>query len=132
MGWKHVGVIDYIATNGIHFNLVGELGVYQGWPGFFALNAVLTSASGLHTALSYAPWVLLLNDLLWLGPVILIARAFTSDQRLIWTTAWLFELGNWVGQDYFSPQAFAFFLYLTVIAVCLRWLWHPRIGPPPP
>jgi hypothetical protein len=129
--WKHIGVVDYIANNGIHFNLLGELGVYQGWPGFFALNAFLTLASGLHTALGYAPWVLVINDLLWLGPIILIARTFTSDQRLIWTTAWLFELANWVGQDYFSPQAFAFFLYLTVIAVCLRWLWHPRIGPPP-
>ena len=129
--WKHIGVVAYIADNGIHFNLLGELGVYQGWPGFFALNAFLTVASGLHTALGYAPWVLPLNNLLWLGPIILIARTFTSDQRLIWTAAWLFELGNWVGQDYFSPQAFAFFLYLTVIAVCLRWLWHPRIGPPP-
>lgn len=129
--WKHIGVVDFIANNGIHFNLGGELGVYQGWPGFFALNAFLTSASGLKTALSYAPWVLPLNDLLWLGPVILIARAFTADRRAFWTTAMLFELGNWVGQDYFSPQAFAFFLYLTVIAVCLRWLWHPRIGPPP-
>ena len=129
--WKHIGVVDYIANNGIHFNLLGALGVYQGWPGFFALNAFLTLASGLHTALGYAPWVLVLNDLLWLGPVILIARTFTSDQRLIWTAAWLFEVANWVGQDYFSPQAFTFFLYLTVIAVCLRWLWHPRIGPPP-
>ena len=129
--WKHIGVIDFIATNGIHFNLGGELGVYQGWPGFFALNAALTSASGLHSALGYASWVLPLNDVLWLGPVILIARAFTSDWRLVWTAAWLFEIGNWIGQDYFSPQAFAYFLYLTVIAVCLRWLWHPRIGPPP-
>jgi hypothetical protein len=129
--WKHVGVIDYIANHGIHFNLEDVLGVYQGWPGFFALNSFLTSASGLHTALGYAPWVLPINDLLWLGPVILIARTFSADKRLIWTAAWLFELGNWVGQDYFSPQAFAFFLYLAVIAVCLRWLWHPRIGPPP-
>jgi GT2 family glycosyltransferase len=129
--WKHIGVIDYIATNGIHFNLGGALGVYQGWPGFFALNAFLTSASGLHTALGYASWVLPLNDLLWLGPVILIARAFTSDWRIVWTAAWIFEIGNWIGQDYFSPQAFTYFLYLTVIAVCLRWLWHPRIGPPP-
>jgi glycosyltransferase involved in cell wall biosynthesis len=129
--WKHVGVIDFISDNGIQFNLGGVLGVYQGWPGFFALNAVLTSASGLHSALGYASWVLPLNDLLWLGPVILIARTFTCDQRLVWTAAWLFELGNWVGQDYFSPQAFAYFLYLTVIAVCLRWLWDPRIGPPP-
>jgi len=129
--WKHVGVIDFIATNGIHFNLGGVLGAYQGWPGFFALNAFLTSASGLHTALGYASWVLPLNDLLWLGPVILIARAFTSDWRIVWTAAWIFEIGNWIGQDYFSPQAFTYFLYLTVIAVCLRWLWHPRIGPPP-
>ncbi|HEY6311551.1 MAG TPA: hypothetical protein VIY52_12220, partial [Streptosporangiaceae bacterium] len=129
--WKHIGVIDYIATNGIHFNLGGVLGVYQGWPGFFALNAFLTSASGLHTAMGYVSWVLPLNDLLWLGPVILIARAFTSDWRLVWTAAWIFEIGNWIGQDYFSPQAFSYFLYLTVIAVCLRWLWHPRIGPPP-
>ena len=129
--WKHVGVIDYITHNGIHFNLGDVLGVYQGWPGFFALNSFLTSASGLRSALGYAPWVLPLNDLLWLGPVILIARAFSADKRLIWTAAWLFALGNWVGQDYFSPQALAFFLYLTVIAVCLRWLWDPRIGPPP-
>ena len=129
--WKHVGVIDYITHNGIHFNLGDILGVYQGWPGFFALNSFLTSASGLRSALGYAPWVLPLNDLLWLGPVILIARAFSADKRLIWTAAWLFALGNWVGQDYFSPQALSFFLYLTVIAVCLRWLWDPRIGPPP-
>jgi hypothetical protein len=129
--WKHVGVVDYIARHGIDFRLGGVLGIYQDWPGFFALNAFLTTGSGLRTALGYAPWVLPLNDLLWLAPVMLIARAFTADRRLIWTAAWLFELGNWVGQDYFSPQAFAFFLYLTVIAVCLRWLWHPRIGPPP-
>jgi glycosyltransferase involved in cell wall biosynthesis len=127
--WKHVGVVSYIARNGIDFHLGGVLGVYQGWPGFFALNAFLTSVSGLGTALRYAPWVLPVNDLLWLGPVVLIARAFTSDQRLIWLAAWLFELGNWVGQDYFSPQAFAYFLYLTVLAVCLRWLAHPRLDP---
>jgi hypothetical protein len=124
--WKHVGVIDYIAHHGIFFNLGGVLGVYQGWPGFFALNSFLTTAAGQGSALSYASWALPVNDLLWLGPVILIARAFTSDRRFIWTAAWLFELSNWVGQDYFSPQAFAFFLYLTVIAICLRWLWDPR------
>ena len=124
--WKHVGVTDYIAHHGVNFHLGGVLGAYQGWPGFFALNAFLSQASGLHSALGYAPWALVANDLLWLGPVILIARAFTANPRMIWTAAWLFELGNWVGQDYFSPQAFAFFLYLTVIAVCLRWMWRPR------
>jgi len=123
--WKHVGVVDFISHHGVDFSLGGVLGVYQGWPGFFALNSFLSSASGLHSALAYASWAVAVNHLLWLGPFILIARAFTSDQRLIWTGACLFEVGNWVGQDYFSPQAFAYFLYLTVIAVCLRWLRHP-------
>ncbi len=127
--WKHVGVVDYIIHHGIDFNLGGVLGVYQGWPGFFALNAFLTSGGGLQSALSYAPWALVVNDLLWLGPVLLIARAFTADWRMIWITAWVFELGNWVGQDYFSPQAFAFFLFLTVIAICLRWLGDDRPRP---
>lgn len=123
--WKHVGVIDYIIHNGVNFNLGGILGPYQGWPGFFALNSTLTSASGLGSALRYAQWVLPFNDLLWVGPVILIARAFTSDRRLIWTAAWLFTVSNWIGQDYFSPQALAYFLYLTVIAICIRWFWVP-------
>jgi len=129
--WKHVGVIDFITRHGVDFHLGGVLGAYQGWPGFFALNSFLTTASGQGSALSYAGWALPVNDLLWLGPVILIARAFTADQRLVWTAAWLFELGNWVGQDYFSPQAFAYFLYLTVIAICLRWLRAPRASPRP-
>jgi hypothetical protein len=127
--WKHVGVTDYIAHHGVDFHLGGVLGAYQGWPGFFALNAFLTSGAGFQSALSYASWALVAADLLWLGPVILIARAFTSDRRLVWTAALLFELGNWVGQDYFSPQALAFFLYLAVIAVSLRWLASPRCLP---
>ena len=39
---------------------------------------------------------------------------------------WIFYLCNWIGQDYFSPQAFAYFLYLVVIALCLRWFMKPR------
>ena len=124
--WKHIGVVDYIMHHGVDFKLNDVLGVYQDWPGFFALSSFLTSGAGQASALSWASWALPVNNLLWLGPVILIARAFTADQRLVWTAAWLFELCNWVGQDYFSPQAFTFFLYLTVIAVCLRWLWDPR------
>lgn len=121
--WKHVGVIDFIMHHGVVFNLGGIFGPYQGWPGFFALNSFLVTASGQSSALGYASWALPVSDLLWLGPVLLIARSFSRDRRLVWTAAWLFELGNWVGQDYFSPQAFTYFLYLVVIAVCLRWLW---------
>lgn len=128
--WKHIGIVDFISHNGVVFNLGGILGPYQGWPGFFSLNSFLTSASGLNSSLSYASWVLPFNDLIWLGPVLLIARAFSSDKRLIWTAAWIFTLGNWIGQDYFSPQAFAYFLYLTVVAICVRWLREPQSTSP--
>ena len=33
--------------------------------------------------------------------------------------AWLFILTNWVGQDYFSPQALAYFIFLACIAIVL-------------
>jgi hypothetical protein len=48
-------------------------------------------------------------------------RGFTNDMRLVWTSILIFTLGNWVGQDYFAPQALALFLYLLVMAILLRW-----------
>jgi hypothetical protein len=46
-----------------------------------------------------------------------LTRSFISDPRRRWLVLWLFCLGNWQDQDYLSPQAFAFFLYLVVIAL---------------
>jgi hypothetical protein len=48
----------------------------------------------------------------------------------VWMAVWVFYLGNWIGQDYLSPQAFAFFLYLVLLAIVLTWLrslsrWWP-------
>jgi hypothetical protein len=40
---------------------------------------------------------------------------------LIGFSLWIFFLSNWVGQDYFSPQAFSYFLYLLVIFICVKW-----------
>src|SRR5690606_25734671 len=38
-----------------------------------------------------------------------------------WVALWLFVSANWVHQDYLSPQAEAYFLYLVVIASVLRY-----------
>jgi GT2 family glycosyltransferase len=120
--WKHVGVIDYLARHGATDpHLGGDLAAYQSWPGFFAGNLLLIKVIGVRSALSYASWAPAFFDLLVLAPLYLIFRRFSQDQRLIWTALWLFCLGNWVGQDYFSPQAAAYFLYLVVLAVGLRW-----------
>ncbi len=47
-------------------------------------------------------------------------RGVTRNERVLWTASLLFVLGNWVGQDYLSPQAFGFALSLVVIGLCLR------------
>ena len=62
-------------------------------------------------------------------PLLVIMRALTVNRQLGWLAIWCFYLANWVGQDYFSPQALAFLLYLVVLAALLTWL---RATPPRP
>ena len=121
--WKHIDIIDRLLANGGHVELGNQLGAmapYDQWVGFFAANTALIRLLGLNTALSYAAWAPLVSSLVLIVPLYLIFRCFSRDQRLVWTAVWIFFLGNWVGQDYFSPQAFAFFLYLGVLAVVFR------------
>ena len=128
--WKHVAITNgVIAHHGVNTaqpdpNLVA----YQDWPGFFTLNALFSSGSGFASPLSYAGWAPFVSELSYAGPLILIFRTFSADQRIRWTALWIFYLGNWVGQDYFSPQGYAYFLYLTVIALCLRHFASARAG----
>lgn len=120
--WKHVGIVDFFQRhNGVDTSL-HELAVYQFWPGFFNLNAMLVKAGGLESALTYAAWAPPVFNLLLIGPLYLIFATFTTDRRLIWTGIVVYVLGAWVGQDYFAPQACANFLYLTIIALALRYL----------
>ena len=119
--WKHVGIIDYIERYGGVNRTIETLNAYHNWPGFFSLNALITEVTGLKSPLSYAPWAHVFFNLLYLGTLPFVFRSFSSDRRLIWLGVWFFFLTNWVGQDYFSPQAMGYFLYLVVIGVCLRW-----------
>jgi hypothetical protein len=48
-----------------------------------------------------------------------VVRTLTRDPRRLWLTLWLFCLGNWQDQDYLSPQAFSFLLFLVVLALVL-------------
>lgn len=120
--WKLLGIVDYTLKHGTINHQPNMLSAYSAWPGFFTLNAFLDKLSGLGSSMSYAAWGPPVNELSFLAPLILIYRTFTKDRRLIWMAIWLFYLGNWVGQDYFSPQAFAFFLYLTILGISLKWL----------
>ena len=132
--WKHVGVVEYLVRHhGLDPHTGGPFSVYHAWPGFFALNGLLEHGSGLTTALSYAAWAPVVVGLSVLAPLYLLFTTLTSDRRQVWLALLVFCLGNWVGQDYFSPQAFAYLLYLLVLVVCLRHLpappaRHGRLG----
>lgn len=127
--WKHVAVVDYLLRHGATDPTNGDLGVYHQWPGFFTLNALFAHLAGIDGAASYAAWGQLVNNLLLIGPLVLIYRSLTRDRRLIWAGVWIFFSCAWVGQDYFSPQAFALVLYVSLIAVVLSRLHHRAADP---
>ncbi|MFE3830065.1 hypothetical protein [Streptomyces sp. NPDC059092] len=125
---KHDAVIARLLAEGTFHpqaRLSGGMSAYDQWPGFFSLNAALIRAFGVHGAASYTNWAPVLFGLLMLPVLVLIYRTFTDDWRLVWTAVWIFQLANWVGQDYLAPQAFAYLLFLTVFAVVVRHFVRP-------
>ncbi|MFF8104057.1 glycosyltransferase [Streptomyces sp. NPDC016640] len=120
--WKHDAVVGHLLTDGglQGADRVGDMAVYDQWPGFFAAQAALVRLLGVESAAMYMAWWPLVSSLMLLLPLLLVYRTFTEDRRLTWTAVWLFCAANWVGQDYFSPQSVAFVLHLGVLAVVLR------------
>jgi hypothetical protein len=128
--WRHAGIADHIATTG---NVDPAIDAYFNWPGFFALTAFLSSAAGLDSIVQLASgWVPVFFNLLYLGPLLLLYRRATSDQRLVWLAVWFFYITNWIHQDYLAPQALTYFLYLLIIGILLRWFGTDRSAWPAP
>jgi hypothetical protein len=131
VAWRHVGIAQAILDTG-HIN--PRIDAYFNWPGFFVLVAALTKAAGFHNALPLTAWSPVYLNLAYLAPLLVIARSLTASRRLIWLSIWLFYLGNWIGQDYFSPQGFTYFLYLAALAILLRYFVpqpeDPTMGTP--
>jgi hypothetical protein len=120
--WEHVAIIDYLVRHGGVDPSNGSLSPYNKWPGFFALNAALVRMTGLHSSLGYAAWAPPVFNALMVPPLVLIFRTMTRDRKVLWGAIWLFCCCQWTGQDYFSPQAYAFVLYLAVLGIVLnRW-----------
>lgn len=122
--WKHVGIVDYIQRWGMvdpSITSLADLSAYHNWPGFFALGALLTQAGGFASALQFAGLAPLFFNIVDIGPLWLIASALVRDRRLRWLALWFFFLANWIGQDYFAPQALGYFFFLAVIGVTLAW-----------
>jgi len=112
------GFVHYIAHTG---HVAPGAAAYFSWPGFFALVAFAAGASGAHSLLPLLTWWPVVIDTACLLPFMLITRSLGIGWRARWFAAFLFSVGNWVGQDYFSPQSFNYLLYLSFVAILLTW-----------
>ncbi|MFR9776604.1 hypothetical protein ACL02O_11170 [Micromonospora sp. MS34] len=124
-GWLHVGFADYIARTG---ETLPDLDARFSWPGFFALTAMATRLAGMPDAMPLLAWAPVGFNLLYGAAVFRLARATSTDARTAWLALWLFLPANWVGQDYFGPQAMNYLFYLVLLLVLLRWFQPVRYG----
>jgi hypothetical protein len=116
--WRHVGIADYITRTG---RVDATIDAYFDWPAFFIGLSFVTKMAGLSNAVALARWAPIFLNLLYLPPLFVLLRQATDDRRIVWLAVWIFYSANWVGQDYLSPQGFSYFLYLTVLALLLRF-----------
>lgn len=122
-GWLHAGFADYIMRTG---STLPQMDARFEWPGFFAATAMVTTASGLDSPVALLRWTPPLLNLVYALLVYAIAAQASEDRRLRWVTVWVFLVGNWVGQDYLSPQGFAVLLFLGVLLILLAaFRGHP-------
>lgn len=125
---KHDAVVNQMLLGGElrpYTTQSGNMSAYDQWPGFFTLVGGLVRAFGVESAAVFLNWAPIALGLLMMPVLVLLYRTFTEDWRLVWTAVWIFQLANWVGQDYLAPQGFAFLLHLSVLAVVMRHFVRP-------
>ena len=120
--WKHLGIVDYIQRHGSVDRATPILSAYHNWPGFFAAAAFIADLVGVRDLAGPARWAPVVLNLLYLAALPMLYRSFTDDHRAIFSATWIFLSGNWIGQDYFSPQGVSFFFYVVLLGLCLRFL----------
>jgi len=123
--YQIAGYVQYISVAG---KAAPDLAAYFSWPGFFALISFILGAAGLHSVLELMRFWPMLIDLLTLPPFFLLMRNLRISWRAKWLAGFLLVVGNWVGQDYFSPQSLNYVLYLTFLAILVNWFTDPGLS----
>jgi hypothetical protein len=118
--WKHIGIVDFILRHGRVDTTVQELGVYQDWPGFFGASALLAELAGADQLIKISIWAPVAFNIANLLALRCLFRAFRAGRTHTWLALLLYFLTTWVGQDYFSPQASAFLLFLVLFTTVAR------------
>jgi hypothetical protein len=120
--YKHIGVALALGQNG---RVTDPSSIYQLWPALFAATASL-GALGHVGPLTFATWAPLAFELADALVLLAVFRVLSGNRRVAYLAVLLYEgLIAWVGQDYLSPQAFAYLLWLGVVLILARWLRRP-------
>ncbi len=129
--YKHIGIVQSLGSYG---RVTDPSNIYQQWPALFAAVASVSRLSRVGP-LSFAAWGPLafeLADALLLAGIfrLVASRMMAGSRRIVWLALFLYEgLIAWVGQDYLSPQAFGYLLWLGIAAIFLSWLLAPAPSP---
>lgn len=127
--WLHAGFAEHILHTG---EVIPQFDARFSWAGFFATVAFWASAAGQADVLAMLKWAPVVNTGLAALAIHAIARSVFGDgsvraERRVWMATWLFLCGNFVEQDYFSPQAMALVLLYAALALTVRFLVSPGI-----
>lgn len=123
--YKHIGLVDYIIRN--RSLAPAAVDIYNQWPGFFTAMAWFSSITGLdpvHMAHWFAPVVHALMAVLTGA----LARGLGLPMRAALAAAMITELLNWVGQDYFAPQATGLVMAIACLALLAHSVRYPVAG----
>jgi hypothetical protein len=108
--------------------------IYHNWPLFPVAMANLVRATGLSPLVLMAafPIVMMLAYLVPLAAILrtlaiygagagVVSGGVVSHARVAWPAGlWLFVVFDWTSQDYFSPQAVAYLLFVVWVAVLVH------------
>ncbi|MGO8905132.1 MAG: hypothetical protein ACLQMH_05845, partial [Solirubrobacteraceae bacterium] len=120
--YKHIGVAQSLQMHG---RVTEPTNIYQEWPAFFSALAGVSSLSGVGP-LAFAAWARLFFELANCLMLMAIFRTMTRDDRVPILAVLLFQcFVCWVSEDYLSPQAFDYLLWLGLVLMLLRWLSSP-------
>jgi hypothetical protein len=119
--WLHAGFVQYISQHG---HVLENFDARFSWPGSLSLGSVLVAFTGQADAVGFLRWAPVAFELLYLPPLLVIARCSGVSARAGWLGVVLFYAANWIDQDYFSPQAVNYLFYLVVVAAVLA-CWKP-------
>lgn len=115
MAYRNLRLVDGMAEFGFSY-IARDL--YLSYPAlhiFFGAIVKLWSVD-IESIIPIIPFIM---QLLYLVPLFVFLRnSFgAGKERYCWLGLWVFLLGNWIGQEYFSPQAFGFLLFLVILAL---------------